>query len=160
MSEPAHVVVGVERGQTDAVLLCAAEYAKRFDADLICAYVDSNRYVVEEHPDGTIRSMPIDPDLIDDGGDKEAIDPRLQAHLADVLGAIEFIHKQIVATRDSGIPVLVVSTELDEVVALADRIMVLYRGRVVGIVPADTPRQTLGLMMTGERPKDLKDVVA
>ena len=45
------------------------------------------------------------------------------------VGSIEFIHKQIVATRDSGIPVLVVSTELDEVVALADRIMVLYRGR-------------------------------
>lgn len=76
------------------------------------------------------------------------------------VGSIEFIHKQVVATRDSGIPVLVVSTELDEVVALADRIMVLYRGQVVGIVPADTPRETLGLMMTGERPKDLKDVVA
>ncbi|NYE37359.1 simple sugar transport system ATP-binding protein [Nocardioides cavernae] len=76
------------------------------------------------------------------------------------VGSIEFIHKQVVATRDSGIPVLVVSTELDEVVALADRIMVLYRGQIVGIVPADTPRQTLGLMMTGERPKDLKDVVA
>ena len=76
------------------------------------------------------------------------------------VGSIEFIHKQVVATRDSGIPVLVVSTELDEVVALADRIMVLYRGRIVGIVSADTPRETLGLMMTGERPKDLKDVVA
>ncbi len=76
------------------------------------------------------------------------------------VGSIEFIHKQIVATRDSGIPVLVVSTELDEVVALADRIMVLYRGRIVGIVAADTPRQTLGLMMTGERPADLKDVDA
>ncbi|QYJ02497.1 ABC transporter ATP-binding protein [Nocardioides panacisoli] len=69
------------------------------------------------------------------------------------VGSIEFIHQQIVAARDSGIPVLVVSTELDEVEALADRIMVLYRGRVVGIVPADTPRETLGLMMTGERPK-------
>ncbi len=76
------------------------------------------------------------------------------------VGSIEFIHKQLVATRDSGIPVLVVSTELDEVVALADRIMVLYRGQIVGIVSPDTPRQTLGLMMTGERPKDLKDVVA
>ncbi len=56
------------------------------------------------------------------------------------------------ATRDAGVPVLVVSTELDEVVALADRITVLYRGQVVGIVPADTPRDVLGLMMTGERP--------
>ena len=71
------------------------------------------------------------------------------------VGSIEFIHKQVIATRDSGIPVLVVSTELDEVVALADRIMVLYRGQVIGIVPGTTPRETLGLMMTGERPKDV-----
>jgi ABC-type uncharacterized transport system ATPase subunit len=70
------------------------------------------------------------------------------------VGSIEFIHKQIVAARDSGVPVLVVSSELDEVVALADRIMVLYRGQVVGIVPADTPREVLGLMMTGERPTE------
>ncbi len=69
------------------------------------------------------------------------------------VGSIEFIHQQIVATRDAGVPVLVVSTELDEVTALADRIMVLYRGRIVGIVPADTPREVLGLMMTGERPE-------
>ncbi|MEO5662993.1 MAG: ABC transporter ATP-binding protein [Nocardioides sp.] len=71
------------------------------------------------------------------------------------VGSIEFINKQVVATRDRGIPVLVVSTELDEVVALADRIMVLYRGQVIGIVPGNTPRETLGLMMTGERPKDV-----
>ena len=68
------------------------------------------------------------------------------------VGSIEFIHKQIIATRDSGVPVVVVSTELDEVAALADRIMVLYRGQIVGIVPGDTPREVLGLMMTGERP--------
>jgi len=66
------------------------------------------------------------------------------------VGSIEFIHQQIVAARDTGVPVLVVSTELDEIAALADRIMVLYRGRVVGIVPADTSRDTLGLMMAGE----------
>ena len=69
------------------------------------------------------------------------------------VGSIEFIHKQIVAGRDAGVPVLVVSTELDEVSALADRIMVLYRGRIVGVVPGDTPREVLGLMMTGERPE-------
>ncbi len=65
------------------------------------------------------------------------------------VGSIEFIHKRIVETRDSGIPVIVISTELDEVAALADRIMVMYRGKVVGIVPGDTPRDTLGLMMAG-----------
>ena len=68
------------------------------------------------------------------------------------VGSIEFIHKRIVATRDEGVPVIVVSTELDEVAALADRIMVMYRGRIVGIVPGDTPREVLGLMMAGEAP--------
>ncbi|KQX06356.1 MULTISPECIES: ABC transporter ATP-binding protein [unclassified Leifsonia] len=68
------------------------------------------------------------------------------------VGSIEFIHKRIVATRDSGVPVIVVSTELDEVAALADRIMVMYRGRIVGIVPGNTPRDVLGLMMAGEAP--------
>ncbi|MGO2096006.1 MAG: heme ABC transporter ATP-binding protein, partial [Candidatus Microbacterium stercoravium] len=65
------------------------------------------------------------------------------------VGSIEFIHTRIVETRDSGIPVIVISTELDEAAALADRIMVMYRGKVVGIVPGDTPREELGLMMAG-----------
>ncbi|KQV06070.1 ABC transporter ATP-binding protein [Leifsonia sp. Root112D2] len=68
------------------------------------------------------------------------------------VGSIEFVHKRIVATRDAGLPVIVVSTELDEVAALADRIAVMYRGGIVGIVPGDTPRDVLGLMMAGERP--------
>jgi simple sugar transport system ATP-binding protein len=69
------------------------------------------------------------------------------------VGSIEFIHKRVIETRDAGVPVIVVSTELDEVTALADRIMVMYRGRVVGIVPGDTSRDVLGLMMAGETPE-------
>jgi simple sugar transport system ATP-binding protein len=65
------------------------------------------------------------------------------------VGAIEFIHKRVVAERDSGVAVLIVSTELDEVAALADRVVVMYRGKIVGIVPPDTPRGVLGLMMAG-----------
>ncbi|MDQ1131369.1 ABC transporter ATP-binding protein [Microbacterium sp. SORGH_AS_0888] len=65
------------------------------------------------------------------------------------VGSIEFIHKRIIETRDAGIPVVVVSTELDEVTALADRIAVMYRGAIVGIVPGDTSREALGLMMAG-----------
>ena len=65
------------------------------------------------------------------------------------VGSIEFIHKRIIETRDAGIPIIVVSTELDEVTALADRIAVMYRGTVVGIVPGDTARDVLGLMMAG-----------
>ena len=70
------------------------------------------------------------------------------------VGSIEFIHKRVIETRDAGVPVIVVSTELDEVTALADRIMVMYRGRVVGIVPGDTSRDVLGLMMAGEAPQN------
>ncbi|MBD8206507.1 ABC transporter ATP-binding protein [Microbacterium sp. CFBP 8790] len=70
------------------------------------------------------------------------------------VGSIEFIHKQIVAARDAGVPVLVVSTELDEIAALGDRIAVMYRGGIVGIVPGDTPREILGLMMAGEQPAE------
>jgi len=65
------------------------------------------------------------------------------------VGSVEFIHKRIVATRDAGVPVVVVSTELDEASGLGDRILVMYRGRVVGIVPSTTPRDVLGLMMAG-----------
>ncbi len=65
------------------------------------------------------------------------------------VGSVEFVHKRIIEERDNGAGVLVVSTELDEVVALADRVAVMYRGRVVGIVPPDTPRDVLGLMMAG-----------
>ena len=68
------------------------------------------------------------------------------------VGSIEFIHKRIVETRDSGVPVIVVSTELDEIAALSDRIAVMYRGQIIGIVPGDTSRATLGLMMAGEVP--------
>ena len=72
------------------------------------------------------------------------------------VGSIEFVHKRIVATRDEGIPVIVVSTELDEVAALADRIAVMYRGGIVGIVPGGTSRDVLGLMMAGELPADVE----
>ncbi|USR78981.1 ABC transporter ATP-binding protein [Arcanobacterium pinnipediorum] len=65
------------------------------------------------------------------------------------VGSIEFIHKRIVEARDASTPVLLVSSELDEVVTLADRIAVMYRGKIVGIVPADTSRDVLGLMMAG-----------
>ena len=65
------------------------------------------------------------------------------------VGAIEFLHRRIVTERDKGTAVLIVSTELDEIEALADRIAVMYRGRIVGIVPAGTPREVLGLMMAG-----------
>ena len=65
------------------------------------------------------------------------------------VGAIEFVHRRLLEERDRGTAVVIVSTELDEVIALADRIAVMYRGRIVGIVPPDTSREVLGLMMAG-----------
>jgi general nucleoside transport system ATP-binding protein len=65
------------------------------------------------------------------------------------VGAVEFVHKRLIEERDRGTAVVIVSTELDEVVALADRIAVMYRGRIVGLVPPDTSREVLGLMMAG-----------
>jgi simple sugar transport system ATP-binding protein len=65
------------------------------------------------------------------------------------VGSVEFLHNRIVAERDRGTPVLIVSTELDEVLALADRIAVMYRGRFVGVVEGGASRDVLGLMMAG-----------
>jgi general nucleoside transport system ATP-binding protein len=65
------------------------------------------------------------------------------------IGAIEFIHRRIVAERDGGAAVLLVSAELDEIRSLSDRIAVLYEGRIVSIEPGDAPEDRLGLLMTG-----------
>jgi len=68
------------------------------------------------------------------------------------VGAIEYIHKQIVAQRDAGKAVLLVSLELDEVMNLADRILVMYEGEIVGeLDPAETTVQELGLYMAGAK---------
>jgi simple sugar transport system ATP-binding protein len=68
------------------------------------------------------------------------------------VGSIEFVHQRIIAERDSGRAVLLFSTELDEVSALADRIAVMYRGEFIAIVPANTSRSDLGLLMAGVKP--------
>ena len=68
------------------------------------------------------------------------------------VGAIEYIHNQIVASRDSGTAVLLVSLELDEVMSLSDRILVMYEGEIVGeLDPKTTTVQELGLYMAGAK---------
>jgi general nucleoside transport system ATP-binding protein len=76
------------------------------------------------------------------------------------VGSIEFMHKRIVSERDQGTAVLIVSTELDEIAALADRIAVMYRGRIVDVVPPDTPRDALGLMMAGASKREAEVVAS
>jgi ABC-type uncharacterized transport system ATPase subunit len=65
------------------------------------------------------------------------------------VGSIEFIHGRIMHERRIGTAVLLVSSELDEVLALADRVAVMYRGRVIATVGPDTPREEIGLLMAG-----------
>jgi general nucleoside transport system ATP-binding protein len=66
------------------------------------------------------------------------------------IGAIEFIHRKLIALRDAGSAVLLVSAELEEVTALADRLLVIREGRIVGEVdPKQTSTEEIGLMMTG-----------
>ncbi len=68
------------------------------------------------------------------------------------IGAIEFIRRELIASRDAGCAVLVVSVELEEILSLADRILVMSGGRIVGeVAAADADERTLGLMMTGAR---------
>jgi len=65
------------------------------------------------------------------------------------IGAIEFIHRRLVAERDEGTAILLVSAELEEVTSLSDRIAVMYEGRIVSFESPDTPEERLGLLMTG-----------
>jgi ABC-type uncharacterized transport system ATPase subunit len=65
------------------------------------------------------------------------------------VGSIEYVHRQIVAQRDGGVAVLIVSSELDEVLALGDRVVVMFRGRIMGVVDSSVDRDTIGLMMAG-----------
>jgi general nucleoside transport system ATP-binding protein len=68
------------------------------------------------------------------------------------VGSMEFVHRRIVSARDSGTAVVLVSTELDEVLGLADRIAVMYRGTILAEVPAGTPADEIGLLMAGSVP--------
>lgn len=81
------------------------------------------------------------------------------------IGAIEFIHQQIVALRDQGKAILLVSVELDEIMALSDRIAVMFDGQIMGErLPAETDEKELGLLMAGitdtDRPHSIEEVEA
>jgi general nucleoside transport system ATP-binding protein len=65
------------------------------------------------------------------------------------VGSMEFVHRRIVAERDRGAAVVLISTELDEVLGLADRIGVMYRGRIEGEVAGNTSAAEIGLLMAG-----------
>jgi simple sugar transport system ATP-binding protein len=66
------------------------------------------------------------------------------------VGSIEYIHKRIIEKRDDGTAVLLVSTELEEIISLSDRIAVMFKGKILDVLPADeVTRAELGLLMAG-----------
>ncbi|MGH2380953.1 MAG: ABC transporter ATP-binding protein [Candidatus Limnocylindria bacterium] len=74
------------------------------------------------------------------------------------VGSIEFIHRRMVEQRDDGTAVLIISSELDEVLALGDRIAVMYQGRIVDVLdPAEATFERLGLLMGGAHPEEPDD---
>ncbi len=76
------------------------------------------------------------------------------------IGATEFVYKQLLAARDRGVAVLLISTDLEEVFCLSDRIAVIYNGQIMGVVPCGTCTETqLGMMMVGTRLEDLQSPV-
>jgi ABC-type uncharacterized transport system ATPase subunit len=85
------------------------------------------------------REMERNPDVLIIGQPTRGVD----------VGAIEFIHRRIIEMRDAGKAILLVSVELDEIRSLADRILVMFSGRVVGERTPDTPEGEIGLLMAG-----------
>jgi len=131
----------------DAVDSCAARAIAQYDIRTPSAYV----------PAGTLSG----------GNQQKAVVAREFSRKLAVLvldqptrgldvGSIEFIHKQVVAARDAGAAVLLVSAELDEVVELSDRIGVMYRGELVAVLDGPTAdREEVGLLMArGRRATD------
>ena len=86
------------------------------------------------------REMTRDPELLLVGQPTRGVD----------IGAIEFIHRRLIEMRDAGKAILLVSAELEEILALADRIVVMHEGRIVGEMPtAEADRRKIGLLMAG-----------
>ncbi len=74
------------------------------------------------------------------------------------VGAIEYIHQSLIEQRNQGCGILLVSFELDEILKLADRVLVMHAGQIVGEVdPQTTTSQTLGLLMAGQQPVGGRD---
>ena len=91
------------------------------------------------------REVESDPDVLLVGQPTRGVD----------IGAIEFIHNEIVALRDAGKAVLLVSVELDEILGLSDRIVVMFDGKISGErLPSETDQNELGLLMAGIDPKE------
>ena len=84
-----YILVGVIPGQPDSVVREAAVFATRFNAELVCATVDPGRYFVDEFADGSVMSLPVDPDPLD--VDHDGFSVALRAHLATLLAGSNLV---------------------------------------------------------------------
>lgn len=121
---PEQIVVGIVDDQPAEVLATAAEYAERFDAELILAYVDDSRHTVEIRPDGTVASMPLDPDIVAEAAPE--LDPELRSRIAGVLAGRDVTWSTRVL---SGGP----SQELSHLAEAVDAVMIIVGVRKAGI---------------------------
>ncbi len=128
----------------------AADYIKKFD--IRPANIDlktSNFSGGNQQKIVLAREMERNPEVLIVGQPTRGVD----------IGAIEFIHNQIIKMRDTGKAILLVSVELDEIRSLSDRILVLFDGQIVGEAdPATADETELGLLMTGSHPSAVKTV--
>jgi ABC-type uncharacterized transport system ATPase subunit len=74
------------------------------------------------------------------------------------IGATEYIRQNLLAQRDAGKAILLVSTELDEILAISDRVVVIYEGSLMGEVTSEVSREIIGLMMAGTKQKDIPEL--
>jgi ABC-type uncharacterized transport system ATPase subunit len=122
----------------------AEDYLKKFDVRPANLDLKSSNFSGGNQQKIVLaREMERDPDVLVVGQPTRGVD----------IGAIEFIHNQIIKMRDAGKAILLVSVELDEIRSLADRILVLFDGHIVGEAdPATADETELGLLMTGSHP--------
>lgn len=108
------ILVGVNHGQSEVVLQEACRFAQAFDAVLVCAHVDVGRYVVEERPDGTVVSRPLDPDL-PELSDTD-FDPELAEHIRAAVAPVEVGFRELAGDRAYALARLAEICDVDAIV--------------------------------------------
>ena len=122
------VVVGVFPEQPDAVVLEAARFASAFGAELLCAHADSARYAFIGGYDGTVMSMPIDPDLAE--ADPPPFPPELEAHLDEVLSPMQVPWTTIELAGDPSLALARVAAQVHAILIVVGTRRATVRGAI------------------------------
>ena len=125
----------------DAIVQSCTDHMKHFDVRPANPFLRTTLFSGGNQQKLVVaREMERDPNLLVVGQPTRGVD----------IGAIEFIHRQIIAMRDAGKAVLLISVELDEILSLSDRILVMFDGQIMGEVMAkDANERDIGLLMAG-----------